>query len=325
MTDEIPSEWSALTHRVLRSAAWYPGRSVPIEKWENLLRDYGGFRIHEAARRFLAEFGGLATDEWTPGPIMPQSPFRFDPFSGEANGTALAELGDTFTGFSKQAGTHLYPIGRADSGDSYLGMAVDGAVYIGQESTELLADTAYEALENLVMERNTGAPLPFVLTGDHLELPPEAERELRPDGVPRWSAEADRVLRLAGWHPSRSVPTGGWEGILHEADEGFVIHEAARRFLSEFGGLEIDQRGPGRTMARSPFRLDPSLAKWDYEIFEVLSDEAEADLYPIGDLGQGNLYLGMSQSGAVYMGMDSVELLADTADGALDKLIQGIR
>jgi hypothetical protein len=256
---------------------------------------------------------------------MPQSPFRFEPCSGEANATALAELCDAFTEFSKQAGTYLYPIGRADNGDSYLGMAEDGAVYICQESAELLADTAYEALENLVMERHTGAPAPFVLTGDHLELPPGAERELRADGTPRWSAEADRVLRLAGWHPGRSVPTGDWEGILHNADEGFVIHEAARRFLREFGGLEIDQKGPGRTMARSPFRLDPSLAKWDYEVFEVLSDEAETDLYPIGDLSQGNLYLGMSQSGAVYMGMDGVELLAETADSALDKLIQGIR
>jgi hypothetical protein len=323
MTDEIPSGWSSLTYRVLRSAAWHPGRSVPIEKWERPLREYGGFRIHEAAKRFLSEFGGLATDEWTPGPIMPQSPFRFEPCSAEVSSESLSGLSATFTRLSKEAGIYLYPIGQADSGDSYLGMAADGTVYIGNDGVELLAGTAYDALEKLVMERRTEAPLPFVLVGDHLELPPNTDSGAEAGVEARWSAEADRVLRLAGWYPGRSVPTEQWERTLYQEDEGFVIHEAARRFLAEFGGLEINQKGPGRTMARSPFRLDPLLAKWDYEIFEVLSEEAETYLYPIGDLSRGNFYLGMAANGAVFVGMDS--LVADTADEALDKLIRGVR
>ncbi|TLS45926.1 hypothetical protein FE633_12270 [Streptomyces montanus] len=316
MSDELRPVWSALTYRVLRSAAWHPDRSVPIGDWESALREHGGFEIHDAARRFLTEFGGLKTDEWTPGPVMPQSPFRFDPRVAEGEG-------DTFAKLSQQAGTYLYPIGHADSGNSYLGMAANGAVYIGKDSVELLADTAYEAMEKLVMERRTDAPLPFVPAGDHLVLPHHPEHDLSAEIGARWSAETDRVLRLAGWHPGRSVSTEEWQRVLHEEDEGFEMHDAARRFLAEFGGLEINQQGPGRTMGRSPFRLDPLVAKWDFEIIDVQSEEVGTYLYPIGDASHGNFYLTMDANGAVYHGMDYVYLLADTGDKALEKLIEG--
>ncbi|MCM2427774.1 SUKH-3 domain-containing protein [Streptomyces sp. RKAG337] len=320
MTDESrPAGWSDLTYHVMRCTGWHPGRSVPVDIKERALRERGGwFEIHDAARRFLAEFGWLGTDTWTPGPTMPQSPFRFDP------GLAEGER-ETFARLSEQAGTYLYPIGHADSGDNYLGMAADGAVYIGKDSVERLADTAHAAIEILVMERQTDAPLPFVLAGDHLVLPHTAEHDLSAEIGTRWSAETDRVLRLAGWYPGRSVPTADWERILHEADEDFEMHEAARRFLTEFGGLAINVNGPGRAAGRSPFGLDPLVATWDYEIFDVLSEEAGTYLYPIGDASRGNFYLGMAADGAVYAGKDNVSLLADTPDGALENLIVGIR
>lgn len=313
------SRWSPLTKRVLRSSGWHSARRLPRPDWESALRERGGFEIHEAARSFLAEFGGLRSDEWTPGPIMPQSPYRFDPLTAEVEG-------ETFADFSEQAGAHLYPIGTADSGTSFLGIAPSGAVYIGtKDRVELLADTGYEAMEKLVMERRTDAPLPFVLDGGQLVLPHLPEHDLSAEIGTRWSAETDRVLRLAGWHPGRSVTTTEWERILHEADEDFEIHDSARRFLTEFGGLEVNQKGPGRTASRSPFRLDPQVAVWDYEILEDLSEQADTYLYPIGDIGGGNLYLAMAANGAVHIGMDYEQLLADTADEALDKLIRGVR
>ncbi|MEU8979097.1 SUKH-3 domain-containing protein [Streptomyces sp. NPDC048309] len=140
----------------------------------------------------------------------------------------------------------------------------------------------------------------------------------------RWSAETDRVLREAGWYAGRSVPTQEWEASLR-ACGGFEIHEAARRFLAEFGGLQSSERGPGRTMARMGFRLDPTVAEWDDEIFDVLSEEAGVDLYPIGEADRRNCYLGIAPNGAVYIGMDNVTLLAETADKALEKLAEGIR
>jgi hypothetical protein len=281
--------------------------------------------MHDAARGFLGEFGGLATDDWTPGPVMPQSPFRLAPCGLDPVVQELAELGNVFREMSAEVGAHLYPIGRVDRGESHLAMDPGGCVYVGRRSVQLLADTASGALEKLVMERRTDAPLPFVPAGDHLELPDDFGAALGADGAPRWSAETDWALRVSGWYPGRAVSTAQWEQDLQEADEGYVAHAAARRFLSEFGGLEIDQKGPGRTVARLPFRLDPTLAKWDYEIFEYLSEEVGTSLYPVGDVSWGNFYLGISEAGAVYMGMDSAELLGDTADAALDHLIQGIR
>ncbi|MCM1970717.1 MULTISPECIES: SUKH-3 domain-containing protein [unclassified Streptomyces] len=140
----------------------------------------------------------------------------------------------------------------------------------------------------------------------------------------RWSAETDRVLREAGWYPGREVSTAGWEATLREHG-GFEMHEAARAFLAEFGGLASAERGPGKTMARMGFTLDPTVAEWDDEIFDVLSEEAGVDLYPIGEADRRNLYLGMAPNGAVYVGMDSVSWLADAGDEALEKLVEGIR
>ncbi|WP_328693154.1 SUKH-3 domain-containing protein [Streptomyces phaeochromogenes] len=147
---------------------------------------------------------------------------------------------------------------------------------------------------------------------------PEMSDELPPG----WSSLTYCVLRAAAWYPDRSVPTGEWEKALHEHG-GFEMHDAARRLLAEFGGLEFRLKGPGRTMARSPFRIDPLLAKWDFEIIDLQSEEVGTCLYPIGDADRGNFYLTMAADGAVHHGMDYVCLLADNGDKALEKLIEG--
>ncbi|MFC8565518.1 SUKH-3 domain-containing protein [Streptomyces sp. NPDC057245] len=324
-SDDIPAEWSPLTYRVLRSSGWYPGRTVPIERYEKPLREFGGLEMHEEGRRFLSEFAGLSTIAWTPGPLMPQSPFRLDPCDVNTDREGVVQIREALLRMSESVGTPLYPVGRVDEGRSYLGMAADGSVYVGNGDAELLARGAYEVLEVLSVERRTDAPLPFVVVGDHLELPSDFVATQGPDGVPRWSPETERVLRLAGWQPGRTVSTDSWERAMREADEGYVMHEAARLFLSEFGGLEVWEKGPGVNAARSPFRIDPLLAKWDFEIIESLSEDAEVQLYPVGDCSQGNFYLTVAEEGTVYLGMDDVELLAGTTDEALDKLVRGIR
>ncbi|MGW8380860.1 SUKH-3 domain-containing protein [Streptomyces sp. ODS28] len=140
----------------------------------------------------------------------------------------------------------------------------------------------------------------------------------------RWSAETEGVLRRAGWYPGRSVSTHEWETALQQS--GFEINEAARRFLAEFGGIESTERGPGQTMARVGFKLDPTVAQWDREdIFDFLNEEAGTDLYPVGEVDRGNDHLAVAANGAVYAGMDSVVLLAESAEEALEKLALGIR
>ena len=325
MTDRTrPAEWSELTDRVLRAAAWYPGRAVPLDRWEAALRA-SGFALHAAAARFLEEFGGLRTDTWTPGPLMPQSPFRFDAGAVDAGAVdAGAVDGGRFSRVRAELGHGACPVGLADSGDSVLVMTADGAVHIGAEHTEPLAGDGYAAIEKLVVERRTDAPLPFVLDGDRLVFPHTPEQDGRAEIGTRWSAETDWLLRRSGWQPGRAVPTAGWDSRLHEDDESFVMHDAARRFLGEFGGLEIVQRGPGRTAARSPFRLDPLVALYESEIFDDLSEQAGEPLYPLGAVDGGVSYLCMAPSGAVFTGMDDAGLLAGSGDEALNKLIEGI-
>jgi hypothetical protein len=70
----------------------------------------------------------------------------------------------------------------------------------------------------------------------------------------RWSAKTDRVLREVGWHPGREVSTSEWEAALQERG-GFEIHDAARRFLAEFGDLHRARRGAGVDQRQS--RLQP--------------------------------------------------------------------
>lgn len=130
------------------------------------------------------------------------------------------------------------------------------------------------------------------------------------------------MLRAAGWHPGREVPTAAWESLLRERG-GFEIHDAARRFLAEFGGLAVPARGPGVTSAKVAFTLDPSAAEWDDEIFDVLSEEAGAYLYPLGEADHRNAYLGMAPDGSVYIGMDTATPLSGSGDGALEKLVEG--
>ncbi|MEV0598483.1 SUKH-3 domain-containing protein [Streptomyces sp. NPDC050315] len=103
------------------------------------------------------------------------------------------------------------------------------------------------------------------------------------------------------------MPTAEWERALQEHDE-FEIHPAAQRFLAEFGGLYVPDRGAGITMRRM-------------EIGEL----AGAELYPLGTCSRRNWYLGMAPTGAVYIGRDDVLLLAENGDQALEKLVEGIR
>jgi hypothetical protein len=292
---------------------------VPTATWESILRERGGFEVHEAARRFLAEFGGLVTYGWPPDSILTRSAIRFDPLKAEWDS-------ETFARLSKEAGTLLCPVGQADSGNSYLGIAADGAVYLAKEHAELLAAGVDQALDRLVQLQGTRAGVwaPDVPVGVHSFW--DRIEAITPgvDAQRRWPAETDRVLRAAGWYPGRSVPTATWESILRQQGE-FEMHEAAQRFLGEFGCVGIPYREPRDSMPWGEFRLDPLLAMWDDEILDDLSEQAGTYLYPVGMIDRTNQYLGVAEDGAVYVGMDSVRLLAATPDEALKELTRRIR
>ncbi|MFI7273828.1 SUKH-3 domain-containing protein [Streptomyces sp. NPDC049879] len=131
----------------------------------------------------------------------------------------------------------------------------------------------------------------------------------------------EHTLRAAGWFPGRQVDTARWEDVLREHG-GFEIHDAARAFLREFGGLLVERAPAMRALGRTPFHLDPLAAEWEDEIFEVLSEQAGASLYPVGSTDRGGVYLGMAPDGAMYSGLDDVALVARTPDAALERLTE---
>ncbi|MGI5427986.1 SUKH-3 domain-containing protein [Streptomyces sp. CA-179760] len=298
---------------VLRRAGWRPGRSVPTGTWESILSERGSFVAHEAARRFLSEFGGLVTYGWPADTITTSSAIRFDPLRAQWQDERFARAG-------REAGP-LYPVGTADEGASFLGITEGGALHLVRDRAELLASTTDQALVRLVEAQ--GARSALWAPAAPVAEPPFWRRlnivETGSDAGLRWSKETDRVLRAGGWFPGRSVPTETWESILLQTGE-FEMHDAARRFLAEFGAVGAPYREPWDSMPWMEFSLDPLLAFWDAEIIDDLAEQAGVGLYPIGMRDRGNQHLAMAEDGSVYAGMDSVRLLAPTPDAALRKL-----
>ncbi|MEU1313582.1 SUKH-3 domain-containing protein [Streptomyces tibetensis] len=312
--------WPPQTEEVLRRAGWRPGRSVPTGTWESVLRERGSFVAHAAARRFLSEFGGLVTYGWPADSITTSSAIQFDPLRAQWQDEWFARVG-------REAGALLYPVGTADEGASSLGITADGALHLVRgQRVEQLAPTPDRSLARL--EEVQGARSALWTPGVTTPMDPFWRRlhavETDPDAGTRWSEETDRVLRAGGWFPGRSVPTDTWEDILLQTGE-FEMHDAARRFLSEFGAVGAPYREPWDSMPWMEFSLDPLLAFWDAEIIDDLAEQAGVDLYPIGMRDRGNQYLAMAENGSVFVGMDSVWLLAPTPDEALQRLTSRIR
>ncbi|CAM5504860.1 SUKH-3 domain-containing protein [Streptomyces purpurascens] len=299
---------------VLRHAGWRPGRSVPTVTWEAILLERGSFVAHDAARRFLSEFGGLVTYGWPADSITTSSAIRFDPLRAQWQNELLTKA-------SEEVGALLYPVGTADEGASFLGLAEDGALHLVRDCVRLLAPTTDQALARLVEEQGAQSALwvPGAPTPEHPFWSRLHTVETGQDAGARWSEETDRVLRAGGWCPGRSVPTDTWESILLQAGE-FEMHDAARRFLAEFGAVGVPYRAPWGSMPGMEFSLDPLLALWDAEIIDDLAEQAGVALYPIGMRDRGNQHVAMAEDGSVYAGMDSVWLLASTGDEALQRL-----
>jgi len=315
----LSRRWSAQTDGVLRAAGWWPGRSVRTETWVALLGERGAFIVHEAARRFLAEFGGLVTYGWPADSAVTQSAVRFDPLAVEWDG-------ETFGRLSEEAGRPLCPVGRADNGSSYLAMAESGALYLARERAELLDESTDQGLDRLIRAQAAMAALwsPRGPAEPHRFWSRVGTMPLGEAAEQRWPAENSRVLRAAGWYPGRSIPTGTWESVLR-LHGGFEMHDAARSYLAEFGGVRIPFRGPWNAMPWREFRCDPLLALWDDEILKDLSEQAGAYLYPIGMIDRRSQYLLMAQDGSVYVGMDSVAVLAATPGEAVATLTRRVR
>lgn len=135
------------------------------------------------------------------------------------------------------------------------------------------------------------------------------------------STEVRRVLLAARWRPGRRVDTAGWRTQLEAA--GFVMHDAAERFLAEFGGLTFDLSGPGLSKAREPFELDPLLCLGEDDRFAGWGECIGRSLFPLGELDKGRYFLGIDETGEVYLIADWLASFGPARD-AIGNLILGI-
>jgi SUKH-3 immunity protein len=139
---------------------------------------------------------------------------------------------------------------------------------------------------------------------------------------PRFPQAVYDVLVEAGWAPGRRVPDDQLQAWSEQL-EGFPLFESAERVLREFGGLSVDQEGPGLTSAREPFEIDPLLALHEEDRFELYRDEYGVQLYPLGEAGSGHGFLAIDPAGRTYFAMGDLRLVAETFDGALEALVLG--
>jgi SUKH-3 immunity protein len=115
-------------------------------------------------------------------------------------------------------------------------------------------------------------------------------------------AEVQDALLAAGWRPGRRLDVAEWRTRL--ADSNFQMHDAAEKFLAEFGGLSFEFAGAGITRAREPFEFDPMLAWGEDDRFSDWSRIAKRSLFPVGELDRGRFFLGIDEYQAVYLVAD---------------------
>lgn len=140
--------------------------------------------------------------------------------------------------------------------------------------------------------------------------------------VTGFTAETEETLRAAGWYPGRRVSVDVWRERL-EASGEVRMHDAAERFLAEFGGLSMRISGPGITCARTPFTFDAEFLVGEEGRFAEWGQEIGHDLFPIGELDEGRFFLGIDENSEIYL-VETWVAAFGTAQDALEKLVLGV-
>ncbi|MFJ5230863.1 SUKH-3 domain-containing protein [Kitasatospora sp. NPDC088391] len=129
--------------RTLAAAGWHPGRQVPVRRWRELLEASGHLRMHAAAARFLAEFGGLEVGHGGPGVNVARTAFHLDPE------LAVGEE-ERFADWSERLGRDLFPIGELDHGRFFLAVDATGEICLVETWVESYGPFR-QGLEKLVL------------------------------------------------------------------------------------------------------------------------------------------------------------------------------
>ncbi|MFI6283421.1 SUKH-3 domain-containing protein [Streptomyces sp. NPDC051018] len=136
-----------------------------------------------------------------------------------------------------------------------------------------------------------------------------------------WSPEVLKVLEASGWTADRQVDTTDWRSMFEAV--GIVMHDAAERFLQEFGGLTVSIGGPGINRAREPFELDPELAWGEDDRFSEWSESLGRRLFPLGELDHGRFFLGIDEDSEICL-VETWVAGFGSMPHALENLILGV-
>ncbi|GED90136.1 SUKH-3 domain-containing protein [Streptomyces sp. 6-11-2] len=137
-----------------------------------------------------------------------------------------------------------------------------------------------------------------------------------------WPPEVLEVLEASGWTAGRRVDTADWRSMFEAV--GLAMHDAADTFLQEFGGLTVSISGPGISVAREPFELDPGLAWGEDDRFSEWSDSIGRRLFPLGELDHGRFFLGIDENNEIYLVASWVASFGPMPQ-ALENLILGVK
>jgi hypothetical protein len=140
------------------------------------------------------------------------------------------------------------------------------------------------------------------------------------------------ALTAAGWQPGRRVPEPTAKAIAAVSEvvsalgRRHTVVEPAVAALTEFGGLWIDQEGPGRDQLRRPFGLDPTVVAASVDTLTEVGRVLGLWLFPIGSEGAQDSILAMDEHGRVFAIDQAGEwFVGGSIDEALVALIEGHR
>ena len=108
-----------------------------------------------------------------------------------------------------------------------------------------------------------------------------------------------------------------------EKPGGFTFSEAANAALSEFGGLDVRQEGPGVDLWRERFNTDPMTCEDEDEIVGISPVIANKSWFPLGRAYSDLYVLLIGVDGTVVAVGDAVRLLGSSVREALDNLVLG--
>lgn len=140
-------------------------------------------------------------------------------------------------------------------------------------------------------------------------------------------ATTARALAAAGWRPDRVVDPGPMAESLRRA--GFTLHQAAKEFLSRYGGLQLSVPVAGADGLEGFVQFGPApvLPFWDpAEDLASLSALVREPACLIGSVSGHTFFLLMGEDGRTYLldrGWDLFAPLADDAQSMLEVLCDG--